>query len=35
VAVVGSVNDYEELQAVNRLLNDEVTVAYANVSHGA
>jgi biotin carboxylase len=35
VAVVGSAHDYEELQAVNRMLNDEVTVAYANVSHDA
>jgi biotin carboxylase len=34
VAVVGSANSYEELRAVDRLLNQEVTVTYANVSHG-
>jgi biotin carboxylase len=33
VAVVGSAKDYDELQAVDRLLNQEVTVTYANVSH--
>jgi biotin carboxylase len=33
MAVVGTADDYDELQAVNRLLNDEVTVTYANVSH--
>jgi biotin carboxylase len=32
MAVVGSANDYEQLLAVNRLLHDEVTVTYANVS---
>jgi biotin carboxylase len=32
MAVVGSADDYDELQAVNQLLNDEVTVTYANVS---
>ena len=32
IAVVGTADDYDELQAVNRLLNDEVTVTYANVS---
>jgi biotin carboxylase len=35
MAVVGSARDYDELQAVNRLLNDEVTVTYANVGHDA
>ncbi len=33
MAVVGAAKDYGELQAVNRLLNEEVTVTYANVSH--
>jgi biotin carboxylase len=33
MAVVGAAGDYTELQAVNRLLNQEVTVTYANVSH--
>lgn len=33
MAVVGSAKDYDELQAVNRLLKDVVTVTYANVSH--
>jgi hypothetical protein len=33
LAVVGSANDYEELQSVNRLLNEEVAVTYANVNH--
>jgi hypothetical protein len=33
MAVVGTADDYDELQAVNRLLNDEVMVTYANVSH--
>ena len=33
MAVVGSVHDYAELQAVNRRLHEEVTVTYANVSH--
>ncbi len=33
MAVVGSAVDYTELQAVNRLLNQEVTVTYADVSH--
>jgi len=33
MAVVGSAEDYTELQAVNRLLHEEVTVTYANVSH--
>jgi biotin carboxylase len=33
VAVVGSAQDYDELQAVNRLLNQKVTVTYADVSH--
>jgi biotin carboxylase len=32
MAVVGSADDYEELQDVNRLLNDGVTVTYANAS---
>jgi biotin carboxylase len=34
VAVVGSADSYDELRAVDRLLNQEVTVTYANVSHG-
>ena len=33
MAVVGSVHDCAELQAVNRRLHEEVTVTYANVSH--
>ncbi len=33
LAVVGSADDYTELQAVNRLLHKEVTVTYADVSH--
>ncbi|MGA7834253.1 MAG: hypothetical protein WCA31_03510 [Acidimicrobiales bacterium] len=33
VAVVGSAQDYDELRDVERLLNQEVTVTYANVSH--
>jgi biotin carboxylase len=33
MAVVGSAPDYEELQVVSRLLHDEITVTYANVSH--
>src|ERR1700722_10961165 len=33
MAVVGSATDYTELQAVNRLLHQEVTVTYADVSH--
>jgi biotin carboxylase len=33
LAVVGSAKDYAELQAVDRLLHEEVTVTYANVSH--
>ncbi len=33
MAVVGTAADYDELQAVNRLLNHEVTITYANVSH--
>ena len=33
MAVVGSAADYTELQAVNRLLHEEVTVTYTNVSH--
>ncbi len=32
MAVVGSADDYDELLAVNRLLHDEVTVTYADVS---
>jgi biotin carboxylase len=32
MAVVGTANDYEQLLAVNRLLHEEVTVTYANVS---
>ena len=31
MAVVGSAADYEELQAVYRLLHNEVTVTYADV----
>jgi biotin carboxylase len=33
LAVVGSAKDYGELQAVDRLLHQEVTVTYANESH--
>jgi hypothetical protein len=33
MAVVGSAADYTELQAVSRLLHQEVTVTYADVSH--
>jgi biotin carboxylase len=33
MAVVGSASNYEELALVNRLLNQEVTVTYANVNH--
>ena len=33
MAVVGSASDYEELQAVDRLLHQEVTVTYADVRH--
>jgi biotin carboxylase len=33
MAVVGSAEDYTELQAVSRLLHKEVTVTYADVSH--
>jgi biotin carboxylase len=33
MAVVGSARDYAELQAVDRLLHQEVTVTYADVSH--
>jgi biotin carboxylase len=33
MAVVGSAADYAELQAVGRLLHQEVTVTYADVSH--
>jgi biotin carboxylase len=33
MAVVGSAADYPELQAVSRLLHQEVTVTYADVSH--
>jgi biotin carboxylase len=33
MAVVGSAEDYAELQAVDRLLHREVTVTYADVSH--
>jgi biotin carboxylase len=33
VAVVGSAKDYEELQAVDRLLHQEVTVTYTDVRH--
>jgi biotin carboxylase len=33
MAVVGSADDYNELQAVSRLLHKEVTVTYADVSH--
>ena len=33
MAVVGSAADYDELQAVYRLLHEEVTVTYADVRH--
>jgi biotin carboxylase len=33
MAVVGTANDYDELQDVDRLLHQEVTVTYADVSH--
>jgi biotin carboxylase len=33
VAVVGSAESYDELQAVNRLLNHEVMITYADVGH--
>jgi hypothetical protein len=33
MAVVGSTDGYEELQAVYRLLHQEVTVTYADVRH--
>ena len=33
MAVVGSANDYEELQDIHQLLLHEVTVTYTNVSH--
>jgi biotin carboxylase len=33
MAVVGSAQDYAELQSVDRLLHQEVTVTYADVSH--
>jgi biotin carboxylase len=33
VAVVGSAKDYDELQAVDRLLHQEVTVTYTDVRH--
>jgi biotin carboxylase len=33
MAVVGSAVDYDDLQAVNQLLHDEVRVTFANVSH--
>jgi biotin carboxylase len=33
MAVVGSAADYDELRAVDRLLNREVTVTYADVRH--
>jgi biotin carboxylase len=33
MAVVGSAQDYAELQGVDRLLHQEVTVTYADVSH--
>jgi biotin carboxylase len=33
MAVVGSAQNYDELQAVNQLLHDEVRVTYANLSH--
>jgi biotin carboxylase len=32
MAVVGTADDYDDLLAVNRLLNDQVMVTYANVS---
>jgi biotin carboxylase len=33
MAVVGSAADYEQLDAVDRLMREEVTVTYADVSH--
>ena len=33
MAVVGSAKDYDELQAVDRLLHREVTVTYTDVRH--
>jgi hypothetical protein len=33
MAVVGSAQDHAELQSVDRLLHQEVTVTYADVSH--
>jgi hypothetical protein len=33
VAVVGSTDDEEQLQAAYRLLHQEVTVTYSNVRH--
>jgi biotin carboxylase len=33
MAVVGSARDYDDLRDVSRLLHDEVTVTYANVSY--
>jgi hypothetical protein len=33
MAIVGSANDYGELQAVNDLIHTEVKVSYADVSH--
>jgi biotin carboxylase len=33
MAVVGSAADYAELQAVDRLMREEITVTYADVSH--
>jgi biotin carboxylase len=33
MAVVGTAEDYDELRAVDRLLNHEVTITYADVSH--
>jgi hypothetical protein len=33
LAVVGSAEDYDELQAVNRLLHQQVTVTYSDVRH--
>ena len=33
MAIVGSAEDYTELNAINRLLHQEVTVAYADMSH--
>jgi len=33
MAVIGTASDYDELKSVDRLLNHEVTVTYANVNH--